>query len=117
MILFADERRGPGPYDSAAARTAPHVVVIGGGVAGLSVAWRLLADRELEAATPTAPAAPELIPVARQAREGNLRVTVVEAGTRLGGNIRCERDGGFLVEWGPNGYLDNAPETPRLCRL
>ena len=21
------------------------------------------------------------------------------------------------MEWGPNGYLDNAPETPRLCRL
>jgi len=90
--------------------------VIGGGVAGLSVAWRLLADPEIGARTPTAPSFLELDAPALASVRAGLQVTVLERASRLGGNIRCERDRGFLVEWGPNGFLDNAPETPRLCR-
>lgn len=91
-----------------------HVVIAGAGVSGLALAWRLLADPELGAATPTQPADPTVPSLAD--RRSRLRVTVLEPKSRTGGNIGCERDDGFLVEWGPNGFLDNAPETPRLVR-
>lgn len=69
------------------------VVVVGGGIAGLSVAVAL--ER---AATEEAP----------------LEVVVLEAAPRPGGNIRSERLSGSLCEWGPNGFLDNAPATLEL---
>jgi oxygen-dependent protoporphyrinogen oxidase len=75
---------------------APTVAVIGGGVAGLAVAWRLE-----HPADPTA-----VIP----------RVTVIEAAPRVGGNLRTENDGDFRVEWGPNGFLDSEPATLELAR-
>ena len=62
------------------------IAVLGGGIAGLAAAWRL---REHE-------------------------VTVFEARERPGGNIRTERFEDCLVEWGPNGFLDNEPATLRL---
>lgn len=72
------------------------IVVVGGGIAGLATAYEL---RE------------------RAARvAGGLDVRLVEAAPRLGGNLRTERDGGFRVEWGPNGFLDNVPETLDLVR-
>ncbi len=94
-----------------------HVVVLGGGVAGLVTAWRLAADPELGQATPTAQEELGLRRPALERKRHGLRVTVVESRARFGGNIRSQEDGGFLIEWGPNGFLDNAPETPRLCRL
>ena len=33
-----------------------------------------------------------------------------------GGNLRTERVDGYLCEWGPNGFLDNVPETLALVR-
>lgn len=69
------------------------VVVAGGGIAGLSTAVAL-----------------------RDRLPAGAEVLVLEAGPRLGGNIRTEREGGFIVEWGPNGYLDNVPTTPALVR-
>jgi oxygen-dependent protoporphyrinogen oxidase len=33
-----------------------------------------------------------------------------------GGKIRSERTGGYLCEWGPNGFLDSKPMTLDLCR-
>jgi oxygen-dependent protoporphyrinogen oxidase len=53
-----------------------HVAVIGGGMAGLAAAYRLL-------------------------RNG-LETTVFEARDRIGGVIHSERRDGFLVEYGPN---------------
>lgn len=44
------------------------------------------------------------------------RVTVFEARQRAGGNIRSEVIDGCLVEWGPNGFLDNEPATLDLVR-
>ena len=67
------------------------VVIGGGGIAGLATA----------------------IKVKDLAPEGT-EIVVLESGDRLGGNIRTERDDGFIVEWGPNGYLDNVPTTPAL---
>lgn len=43
-------------------------------------------------------------------------VTVFEAAPRAGGNVRTERDAGYRVEWGPNGFLDNVPATFALAR-
>lgn len=72
------------------------IVVVGGGIAGLATAY------ELRARAARAP--------------GGLEVRLVEATPRLGGNLRTEREGGYRVEWGPNGFLDNVPETLDLVR-
>jgi oxygen-dependent protoporphyrinogen oxidase len=72
------------------------IVVVGGGIAGLATAYEL---RERAARVP-----------------GGLDVRLVEAAPRLGGNLRTERDGAYRVEWGPNGFLDNVPETLDLVR-
>jgi oxygen-dependent protoporphyrinogen oxidase len=67
------------------------IKVVGGGIAGLTAAYRL-------------------------GKDGH-EVTLFEARDRLGGNIRSERPddfGGCLLEWGPNGFLDNEPATLRL---
>ena len=69
-------------------------MVVGGGIAGLATALQIR-DRA-------------------QAGPGGLAVRVLEAGPRLGGNIRTERRDGFTLEWGPNGYLDNVPAMGRL---
>jgi protoporphyrinogen/coproporphyrinogen III oxidase len=71
----------------------PRVVVAGGGIAGLSIAFELT-------------------------RTGgdDLEVLVLERTGRAGGNLRSERVNGYLCEWGPNGFLDNVPETLALVR-
>jgi oxygen-dependent protoporphyrinogen oxidase len=70
----------------------PRVVVVGGGLTGLTVAFRL---RQL------APA---------------LTVSVLEPRDRPGGNIGTEDHDGFRVERGPNGFLDRTPSLPNLVR-
>jgi oxygen-dependent protoporphyrinogen oxidase len=67
--------------------------VIGAGVSGLAVAHnlkKLLGDRA--------------------------DLTVYEKGERPGGAICSRRIDGFLVEWGPNGFLNNEPATFELIR-
>lgn len=75
---------------------ARDVVVVGGGIAGLAIAWELLTR-------------PGLLPA-------GAGVTVLEAAPRAGGNIRSERRDGYLCEWGPTGFLDNAPDTVDACQ-
>ncbi|HYJ32837.1 MAG TPA: protoporphyrinogen oxidase [Candidatus Binatia bacterium] len=58
------------------------VVIIGGGIAGLSAAWAIRAE------------------AARRAE--SLELTVLEAGPRAGGRIRSTREDGYLVEWAAN---------------
>ncbi len=70
------------------------LVVVGGGIAGLATALRLKDDAGKVG--------------------GGLEVSVLEAGGRVGGNIRTDRSDGFTVEWGPNGYLDNVPAMGRI---
>jgi oxygen-dependent protoporphyrinogen oxidase len=68
----------------------PHIVIIGGGLSGLSVAFRL------KQAVPT------------------VSLTVLESRDRPGGNIGTETHDGFRVERGPNGFLDRTPAVPQL---
>src|SRR5436309_125459 len=70
--------------------TAP-VAVVGGGVAGLAAAHRL---------------------VERGARD----VVLLEASDRLGGSIATERRGGFTIEAGADSFLTEKPWAAELCR-
>ncbi|MEB2314005.1 MAG: protoporphyrinogen oxidase [Sorangiineae bacterium] len=68
------------------------VLVIGGGVTGLTAAYRI-----------------------RRARS-DVEVAVLERRARLGGNIVTERRDGFLLDGGPDSFLRTKPEAVKLCR-
>src|SRR5438105_14573215 len=68
------------------------VVIVGAGISGLSMAFRLS----------------RLLPSAE--------ITVLERRDRPGGTMWTERRDGFQVEIGPNGFLDNKSSTLDLCR-
>jgi oxygen-dependent protoporphyrinogen oxidase len=70
----------------------PRVVIVGGGISGLALAYRL------------------------QQRAPDAEVIVLEQAARLGGTIGTERRDGFQVELGPNGFVDNKPFALELCR-
>ncbi len=72
-----------------------HVIVIGGGIAGLASAHRLT---ELSRA-----GGPEV------------KVTLLEASDRLGGVIATEQTGDLLLELGPDSYITDKPAALRLC--
>jgi oxygen-dependent protoporphyrinogen oxidase len=65
------------------------VAILGAGISGLAAAYRLSREHE---------------------------VTVFEARDRVGGNIRTEEVESCRVEWGPNGWLDNEPQTLGLVK-
>jgi oxygen-dependent protoporphyrinogen oxidase len=65
-------------------------IVIGGGPSGLVLGRELMARAE---------------------RNGGLDVTVYEARTRPGGKAWTEREAGYTIERGPEGFLDSAPAT------
>lgn len=71
------------------------VLVIGGGISGLSTAW-LLDKRAREAGI-------------------SLDLCLLEQELQPGGKIKSVREEGFLCEWGPNGFLDSKPQTLELC--
>jgi len=66
------------------------VTVIGGGITGLAAAWYL--------------------------QRGGARVTVVEAGDRVGGKIRTGELAGVAVEAGPDTFLARVGCAVELCR-
>jgi oxygen-dependent protoporphyrinogen oxidase len=70
----------------------PRILIIGGGISGLTLAYRL------EQRLPT------------------VEVLVLERDTRVGGTIATVERDGFRVEAGPNGFLDNKPFVAALCR-
>lgn len=74
--------------------TTPRVIVAGGGIAGLTCAFTLATE------------------AARLGRP--VDVLVIEAGHEAGGHARTVDDAGWLVEKGPNGFLDSEPETMAL---
>lgn len=75
--------------------TSRQVVIVGGGITGLSCGFAL---RE-----------------AARALGRKIVVTVLDAG-RPGGHARTIKEDGFIVEGGPNGFLDREPETMALVR-
>lgn len=60
--------------------TLPHLVILGGGISGLSVAWYL-----------------------QQFHSANFKITIVEKQSRVGGWISTIQEEGFLFEKGPRG--------------
>ncbi len=78
--------------DAAEPPGAGTVAVVGGGIAGLSAAWAIVA------------AAPDR------------RVVVLESEDELGGKIRTGSIGGRAVELGPDAFLARRPEAVALCR-
>lgn len=77
-------------------RRSAKVVIVGGGISGLSIAHAL---HEISARN----------------ERSTLDVLVLERGARPGGKIKSEREHGYLCEWGPNGFLDKEPATLSLC--
>jgi oxygen-dependent protoporphyrinogen oxidase len=74
------------------APTHTRIAVIGAGITGLAAAEWLAHDHGID------------------------DVVVFEASDRAGGKIRTEAEAGHTVEWGPQGFLDNAPDTLELAR-
>ena len=71
------------------------IIVIGGGIAGLSAAHRIVELNE--------------------ERSLNLEILLLETSIRLGGSIASERVGDFLVEAGPDSFITEKPAALRLC--
>src|SRR6185503_20150497 len=77
------------------------VVIVGGGIAGLSAAWYLQKEAEK--------------------RDQRLNVTVLEQSDRWGGKIQTERvdgfgDAPFILEAGPDAFLTRKPWALTLAR-
>ncbi len=66
------------------------VIIVGGGISGLSLAYLLMKERP------------------------GLDLVLLEAEERLGGKIWTDRAEGFLCESGVNGFLNNKPKTLEL---
>jgi len=71
------------------------IVIIGGGISGLTTAWMLRFKAE--------------------AAGKELHITLLEKETRVGGKLWSIREEGYICEWGPNGFLDSKPQTLELC--
>ena len=68
-----------------------HLLVIGGGITGLSAAWRA------------------------QTLSKTTEITVLEKGHRFGGKILTEHRDGFVLEAGADGFLARKPAGIDLC--
>jgi protoporphyrinogen/coproporphyrinogen III oxidase len=91
----------PDRGDADTPHAATRVVIIGGGIAGLSAAWRL----EREAAR----------------RGAGVRYTVLERSSRWGGKVQSEQVRGygdvpFTLEAGPDAFLTRKPWAVELAR-
>ncbi len=64
------------------------VAVIGAGISGLTAAYRL--------------------------QQAGVEVVVLEREAVAGGKIRSSSENGLTFDWGPNGFLSNAPDTLKL---
>ena len=72
------------------------MVVVGGGISGLSAAWEFTGGAE--------------------PRDDAPAVVVLEASDRLGGALRSDEFGGRMVDLGPDGFLGRRPEAVELAR-
>src|ERR1700720_38946 len=70
------------------------IAIIGGGIAGVPAAYEL----------------------ARMARDGaSVQVVLFEAGHRLGGIVETVREGGFVMECGPEAWVTEKPWARELA--
>jgi oxygen-dependent protoporphyrinogen oxidase len=74
----------------------PHIVVVGGGITGMSAAYEL----------------------GRAVRDGAapIAVTLIEREARLGGKVVTERNGPFIIEGGPDSFMAQKPWAAELAR-
>lgn len=72
-----------------------HIVVIGGGIAGLSAALRLKHTF---------------------GEKSDVTCTVIESSARFGGKIATHREDGFVMELGPDSLLARKPAGPELIK-
>jgi oxygen-dependent protoporphyrinogen oxidase len=73
-----------------------HVVIIGGGITGLAAANRII-ERTHESNKHT-------------------RITLLEAGDRLGGIVKTRERDGFMLECGPDAFISEKPAALDLVR-
>jgi len=73
-----------------------HIVIVGGGISGLSAAYHLTKQAKRESIS--------------------LRVTLVERENYWGGKIKTVREDGFVVEGGPDTFVTVKPWALELCR-
>ncbi len=71
------------------------IIVVGGGIAGLAAAHRLV---ELQ-----------------REQSSDFEFTLLEASPRLGGAIATERINDFVIEAGPDSFITEKPAALRLC--
>lgn len=69
-----------------------HLVVVGGGIAGLAAAHRAASLRP------------------------DVRVTLIEASPRLGGVLQTDRDGDWLIECSADNFITTDPIALQFCR-
>lgn len=72
-------------------RVRRRVIVVGGGISGLSTAHALLTKHDAD-------------------------VRLFEASARLGGNLRTVQRDGYLIDEGPDSWVANKPHATTLCR-
>ncbi|HEY0163481.1 MAG TPA: FAD-dependent oxidoreductase, partial [Edaphobacter sp.] len=70
------------------------IAILGGGIAGLAAACELARRAE---------------------REEPLHVALYEASSHLGGIIETVREGGFVIEGGPDGWMSEKPWARELA--
>jgi oxygen-dependent protoporphyrinogen oxidase len=73
--------------------TTPRIIIVGGGISGLTLAWELTERLGARA-----------------------DVTVLEVDATPGGTMRTEEHNGWRIEAGPNGFLTDRPATLDLAR-
>ncbi|MGE6630870.1 protoporphyrinogen oxidase [Bacillus sp. NPDC077027] len=73
-----------------------HLVIIGGGITGLAAAFYL--EKEIED------------------KGLSLNITLVEASPRLGGKIQTLYKDGYIIERGPDSFLERKASGPQLAR-
>ncbi|MDX1524570.1 MAG: protoporphyrinogen oxidase, partial [Anaerolineae bacterium] len=74
----------------------PHVVIIGGGIAGLATAYYLQKQA--------------------QAQNRDLTYTLVERSPTFGGKISTKLTDGLVIEGGPDSFISQKPWAYQLCR-
>ena len=76
--------------------TQPRIVIVGGGIAGLSAGYRLVQARKISGQ--------------------NFEIVLLEASEKWGGKITTVRQDGFVIEGGPDTFLASKPWGVGLCK-